>query len=71
MARKYDTISALAERTAKEVVKNEENWKTYLNTAARIYKYTFQEPSSMASVTVLSSYALSVPVNSFCLSMAL
>lgn len=43
MARKYDTISALAERTAKEVVKNEENWKTYLNTAARIYKYPFQE----------------------------
>ena len=43
MARKYDTISALAERTAKEVVKNEETWKTYLNTAARIYKYPFQE----------------------------
>lgn len=43
MPRKYDTISALAEQTAKEIVKNEESWKRYLNTAARIYKYPFQE----------------------------
>lgn len=43
MARKYEVISKLAETTAKEIVKNEETWKDYLNTAARIYKYPFQE----------------------------
>lgn len=43
MARKYEIISKLAEETAKEVVKNETAWKRYLTTAARIYKYPFQE----------------------------
>ena len=33
----------MAEETAKEVVKNGESWKQYLDTAARIYKYPFQE----------------------------
>ena len=43
MANKYELISKLAEETAKEVVKNGETWKRYLDTAARIYKYPFQE----------------------------
>ena len=43
MANKYELISKLAEETAKEVVKNGESWKRYLDTAARIYKYPFQE----------------------------
>ena len=43
MARKYEYISMLAQETAKDIVKNEEAWKRYLNTAARIYKYPFQE----------------------------
>ena len=41
--RKYKLISALAEETAKEVVRNEENWRRYLNTASRLYKYSFKE----------------------------
>lgn len=41
--RKYKLISALAEETAKEVVRNEENWRRYLNTASRLYKYPFKE----------------------------
>ena len=39
----YKLISALAEETAKEVVRNEENWRRYLNTASRLYKYPFKE----------------------------
>lgn len=41
--RKYKLISALAEETAKEVMRNEENWRRYLNTASRLYKYPFKE----------------------------
>ena len=41
--RKYKLISALAEETAKEVVRNEESWRRYLNTASRLYKYPFKE----------------------------
>ena len=41
--RKYKLISALAEETAKEVVRNEENWRRYLNTASKLYKYPFKE----------------------------
>ena len=41
--KKYDLISAMAEHTAKDVVRNEEEWKRYLNTASRLYKYPFKE----------------------------
>ena len=41
--RKYKLISALEEETAKEVVRNEESWRRYLNTASRLYKYPFKE----------------------------
>ena len=41
--RKYDLISALAEETAKEVVRNDGNWKKYLNTASGLYKYPFKD----------------------------
>lgn len=41
--RKYKLIYALAEETAKEVVRNEENWRRYLNTASKLYKYPFKE----------------------------
>ncbi|MEG1291812.1 MAG: hypothetical protein RSD28_05895 [Lachnospiraceae bacterium] len=43
MARKIDYISMLAEETAKDIVKTEKEWRGYLNTAARLYKYPFQE----------------------------
>ena len=35
---KYDYISELAENTAFEIVQNQEEWKKYLTTAARLYK---------------------------------
>ena len=40
---KYQTISALAEYTARNVAQSEEIWKHYLTTAARLYKYPFNE----------------------------
>lgn len=43
MARKYDLISALSEDTTKRISKNREEWTSYLTTAARLYKYPFQE----------------------------
>ena len=41
--RKYHLISALAEEMSKEVVRNEDSWRRYLNTASRLYKYPFKE----------------------------
>ena len=41
--KKHKMVSALAEETSKEVVRNEENWMRYLNTASRLYKYPFKE----------------------------
>ena len=41
--RKYDLISSLSEETAKRVTRNDESWKTYLNTASRLYKYPFKD----------------------------
>ncbi len=43
MPRKYDLVSALAEETAREAVRSEENWKRYLDTACRFYKYPFRD----------------------------
>lgn len=73
MARKYEVISKLAETTAKEIVKNEETWKDYLNTAARIYKYPFQDQlliyaqrpdaTACASIEVWNSRKLNCWVN--------
>ena len=40
--KKHKMVSALAEETSKEVVRNEENWMRYLNTASRLYKYPFK-----------------------------
>lgn len=41
--RKYDLISALSAETSREVTRNEESWKKYLNTASRLYKYPFKD----------------------------
>ena len=43
MASKFDMITGLAEYTAKQVVSNQEEWKKYLTTASRLYKYPFTE----------------------------
>lgn len=43
MARKLTLISELAGQTARDITHDVEGWKRYLNTAARIYKYQFDE----------------------------
>ena len=43
MVTKYQMISMLAEDTAKEIAKNGQEWTRYLTTAARLYKYPFNE----------------------------
>ena len=43
MAKKYHTVTELAKAISRQVVQNAGTWKEYLNTAARLYKYPFQE----------------------------
>lgn len=43
MTEKYKKISELAQETSKNIARNGETWCDYLNTAARLYKYTFKE----------------------------
>ena len=43
MVSKYQMISGLAEATARNITKNADSWTKYLNTAARLYKYPFNE----------------------------
>lgn len=43
MITKYQMISMLAEDTAKQIARNGQEWMKYLDTAARLYKYPFNE----------------------------
>ena len=43
MARKYDLISELYDRTCKTVVSNPQNWQAFLQSACRNYKLRFDE----------------------------
>ena len=43
MTNKYNDISELATNTLSEIIKNKENWKGFLTTAGRLYKYPFEE----------------------------
>ena len=43
MARKYDLISELYNRTCKTVVSSPENWQAFLTSACRNYKLRFDE----------------------------
>ena len=43
MARKYDLISELYERTCKTIVSNPQNWQAFLSAACRNYKLRFDE----------------------------
>ena len=43
MARKQEEIRLLAEVTAQQVTESAEEWKRYLDTAARIYRYPFMD----------------------------
>jgi len=38
---KFTTISSLAQDTIKKITSNEDNWKQYLKSAGRLYKYRF------------------------------
>lgn len=44
MASKFQFISELADHTAHSVTKNAAAWKNYLDTASRLYKYSFDLP---------------------------
>ena len=41
--RKLQMVSELADRTAREVTRDVQGWKQYLDTASRLYKYKFDE----------------------------
>lgn len=43
MITKYQMISMLAEDTARQIARNGQEWMKYLDTAARLYKYPFNE----------------------------
>ena len=43
MANKLQYVSQLADQTAKAVTRNAHGWKSYLTTASRLYKYSFDE----------------------------
>ena len=43
MATKLQRVSELAGQTAKAVTQDVNGWKSYLNTASRIYKYPFDD----------------------------
>lgn len=43
MARQYHEIKRLAEDTAKRIVSSEQEWKIFLDTASRMYRYPFRE----------------------------
>lgn len=41
--KKYDYITQLATETVRKISQNAEQWKSFLNTAARLYRYSFAE----------------------------
>lgn len=43
MTRKIQVISELAGQTAHEVTRDADSWKRYLDTASRLYKYSFDD----------------------------
>ena len=43
VSKKYHEISMLAEETARQMSKNGEEWAKYLTTAARLYRYPFED----------------------------
>ncbi len=43
MARKLQLVSQLADQTAHDVTRGVDNWKAYLNSASRLYKYKFED----------------------------
>lgn len=41
--KKYEMITQYVAYTAREITQNEENWKKYLTTASKLYKYPFKD----------------------------
>ena len=62
MVTKYQMISYLAEDTAKEIAKNGQEWTRYLTTAARLYKYPFNE-QILIFCTTTGCNSLCCPLN--------
>ena len=43
VSKKYHMVSELAKKTAKRIARDGEEWAKFLNTAARLYKYPFED----------------------------
>ncbi|GFI30544.1 hypothetical protein IMSAGC013_01934 [Lachnospiraceae bacterium] len=43
VSKKYHLVSELAKKTAKRIARNGEEWTKFLDTAARLYKYPFED----------------------------
>ena len=43
MANKLESYVQMAGATAAEITKNRENWKSFLATASRLYRYSFPD----------------------------
>ena len=61
--KKYDLVSALAEETAGKVAASEENWRDYLDTASRLYRYRFQDQLLIHAQFSALLLALFLPFN--------
>lgn len=62
MAKTYREVSDLAEQTVHDVTESPYAWMTYLDTASRMYRYTFQEQllihAQKPDATACASYSL-------------
>ena len=63
MARKYDLISELYNRTCKTVVSNPQNWQAFLASACRNYKLRYDEQLLIAVFLCFWSCFLSVRID--------
>ena len=56
MARKYDLISELYDRTCKTVVSSPQNWEAFLTSACRNYKLRFDEQLLASALSITSIF---------------
>jgi len=69
MRKKFMLVSKLAEQTARQAASSVERWKSYLDTACRVYKYGFEDQllifaqkPEVAACAERSSLFLSLPI---------
>ena len=55
MANKLYAMELLTEEVAKDVAANPQEWMRFLNTASRLYKYTFPEQLLIYAATAVAS----------------